>query len=215
MNIKNESLEYYEKNPTFDRTDLLNFLIYKYNYKNYLEIGVFYGDNFEKIECQNKVGVDPGNNYKFISHNMTSDEFFNQNQNSYDLIFIDGLHVKEQVIKDIENGLKVLNPQGTIVLHDCLPYSEESQSPIPYFVPIWLGNVWEAFAHYRQYPDLFMMTISTDFGLGLIKRGNQIPYSLPETLNYKYFLQNTQELMNVVNCGNGLKVIDKLYKNGL
>ena len=33
---------------------------------------------------------------------MTSDEFFIQNKNTFDLIFIDGLHIYEQVIKDID-----------------------------------------------------------------------------------------------------------------
>ena len=52
---------------------------------------------------------------------MTSDEFFSQNKETFDLIFIDGLHIHEQVLKDIDNSLNVLNENGVILLHDCLP----------------------------------------------------------------------------------------------
>jgi hypothetical protein len=40
---------------------------------------------------------------------MTSDEFFEINKSTYDIIFIDGLHIDEQVERDIINGLKILN----------------------------------------------------------------------------------------------------------
>ena len=41
-------------------TQLLNVLIKKHNLKSYLEIGVQNpANNFDKIECDSKVGVDP------------------------------------------------------------------------------------------------------------------------------------------------------------
>jgi len=39
----------------------------------------------------------------------------------YDVIFIDGLHYYKQVLKDIKNSLKILNKDGFILVHDCLP----------------------------------------------------------------------------------------------
>ena len=39
---------------------------------------------------------------------MSSDEFFLKNKDQFDIIFIDGLHVYEQVKRDIENSLIVL-----------------------------------------------------------------------------------------------------------
>lgn len=206
----------------FIRHDLINYLINLYGYKSYLEIGIQTGANFILVDCEKKIGVDPSPLYEYgyltqdmSIHKMTSDNYFDQNLDNFDLIFIDGLHVKEQVLKDIENSFKFLNPKGTIVLHDCLPYSEDSQSPIEYKVPIWNGNVWEAFAHLRQYKNLFMMTINTDWGLGVIKKGNQIPYQLPEKVNYDFFVENKEQLMNIITCENGLKVIQELHKNGL
>lgn len=203
-----------QDNSMFVRSDLINYLINLYDYKSYLEIGVGYGSNFELIDCQNKIGVDPLDQYSENKYLMTSDEFFYINDKCFDIIFIDGLHQRDQVIKDIQNSLKFLNPKGTIIMHDCLPYNEASQFERPYSVPVWLGNVWEAFAHYRKYPDLFMMTLDTDHGLGFIKVGNQYPYNLPEKLNYQYFVQHRDELMNVVSCSEALIKIKEIYQSG-
>lgn len=42
------------------RTQLINFLISKYNFKSYLELGVADGQNFINVNCQEKTGVDVG-----------------------------------------------------------------------------------------------------------------------------------------------------------
>ena len=63
---------------------------------------------------------------------MTSDAFFSQNNQIFDLIFIDGLHYSHQVLRDINNALRWLSPTGTIVLHDCNPSTEaRAQYPQP------------------------------------------------------------------------------------
>ncbi len=42
---------------------------------------------------------------------MTSDDFFRQYQGPpFDLIFIDGLHLSEQVLTDVRNSLDWLSP---------------------------------------------------------------------------------------------------------
>jgi hypothetical protein len=125
------------------RTDLLNFLAEKYNLQRYLEIGVQVPElNFDKIKSCCKVGVDPSPNIyseENVIYQLTSDEFFTKFQNgwpgietwpnnsvgTFDLIFIDGLHTAEQVKKDFENAMKILSPNGFIVLHDCNPEKEE------------------------------------------------------------------------------------------
>jgi predicted O-methyltransferase YrrM len=68
------------------------------------------------------IGVDPNQG---VTLRMTSDEFFAANQFTFDIVFIDGLH--DQVAKDIENSLRVLNPGGIIVMHDCNPTTKISQ----------------------------------------------------------------------------------------
>jgi hypothetical protein len=196
----------------FSRSNLINYLIGLYGYTSYLEIGVDCGSNFERVHCAYKVGVDPSNKYEKITFNITSDEFFAQNEENFDIIFIDGLHVSDQVVKDIQNSLNVLNPKGTIIMHDCLPNSEFAQSR-ERLGDHWNGDVWKAFAHYRKNPDLVMFTINTDQGLGFIKRGNQVVFDVPEKLDYSFYVKNANELMNVVNVSNSLNAINKLHSN--
>lgn len=48
----------------------------------------------------------------------TSDDFFKHNKKKYDVIFIDGSHDKEQVIKDSLNAYDCLSEEGIIIWHD-------------------------------------------------------------------------------------------------
>ena len=86
------------------RTEIIQVLINKTNGKNYLEIGMGPGTNFSQIQCENKVCVDPTPTVP-VTFTLTSDEFFKQNKDKFDVVFIDGLHWSEQVYKDIINKL--------------------------------------------------------------------------------------------------------------
>ena len=99
------------------RLDLIKRTIIKNNYQSYLEVGCDDDNIFNSINIK-KIGVDPfcGGNFR-----GTSDEFFSQNKNKFDCIFIDGLHIYKQVKKDILNSIDCLNENGIIILHDCLP----------------------------------------------------------------------------------------------
>jgi hypothetical protein len=196
----------------FSRSNLINYLIGLYGYKSYLEIGVDIGANFEQVICDYKVGVDPANKYEKLTYNITSDEFFESNKDTFDIVFIDGLHISEQVVKDIQNSLDILNPKGTIIMHDCLPNSESAQSR-ERLGDHWNGDVWKAFAHYRKDPDLTMFTVNTDQGLGFIKKGSQDVFHIPDDLEYSYFVQNAKEMMRIVSVSYALEAIKELHRN--
>ena len=51
---------------------------------------------------------------------MTSDIFFKNNEDKFDIIFLDGLHTYEQTIKDINNAIQSIEDDGVILVHDCL-----------------------------------------------------------------------------------------------
>lgn len=107
------------------RTDILNHLAAAYGLQRYLEIGVQNPmQNFDKIICPYKVSVDPEPRAS-ATFSMTSDEFFENEPEKFDLIFIDGLHHSWQVLKDFMNAVGRLNAGGFIVLHDCNPQKEE------------------------------------------------------------------------------------------
>lgn len=122
------------------RYELINFLIKKYNFTDYLEIGYQSGVNYNEIDIKNKTAVDPSPRIQTsnisVENNInvdkdinlyltTSNNFFNNFEYKYDIIFIDGLHTYEQVKEDFENSLKSLNENGIIVLHDMNPQDVE------------------------------------------------------------------------------------------
>ena len=160
------------------------------------------------------MGVDPLSNYNKVTFNITSDEFFKINKDKFDIVFIDGLHISDQVILDIENSLKILNPRGTIIMHDCLPNCEGAQDIVK-SQDHWNGDVWKAFAHYRAFPNLTMFTMISDQGLGIIKYGKQEAYVLPNVLDFKYLLANYKNLMLVFNNEKGLKLLRNIHQRGL
>ena len=90
------------------RTQLINHICNKIKAKTYLEIGVDDGVNFNNIQCDYKVGVDPNPYCKYATYHITSDDYFQFHNEKFDLVFIDGLHHYDQVYKDIENSLKIL-----------------------------------------------------------------------------------------------------------
>ena len=184
------------------RYDIIRHLIDKRGYKSYLEIGVLGNETFNNVPLDVKHGVDPNG---CGTHSMTSDEFFaNHCKQNYDIIFIDGLHLAEQVQKDIENSLTHLNNGGIIVVHDCLPSEEYEQRREGVSGKPWTGDVWKAFASMRaRRADLMMCVVDTDYGCGLIQKTNMSsgPIScLPINgkLTWDWFQKYRNELMNVI-----------------
>jgi FkbM family methyltransferase len=193
--------------PGTYRFDIINSLIKKYNYKSYLEIGTQNpAGNFDRINIEHKFCIDPVPLGK-IDFIGTSDEYFQSIHNTetkFDIIFIDGLHLNEQVFKDIENSLLHLNDNGTIVCHDCLPSSKELQERNISDGQVCSGDVWKAIAKLRiERTDLDINVVDTDYGCGIIRRGKNIPYPIENNeLTYEFYSQNKHELLNVISLSN-------------
>lgn len=198
-------------NGVYQRWDLLNYLVQKFGYKKYLEIGVQSATCFNYVKCDYKVGVDPNENH--VKFKMTSDEFFRQNEETFDLVFIDGLHESPQVFKDIINSLEALTPNGTIVCHDMLPATELAQR-VPRASDIWNGNCWQAFVQLRaSRPDLAMCTVNADHGLGVIMRGEQELIDIEGVeLNWSTFSRNQEEWMNKMPYQDFYQLCDQIEK---
>jgi hypothetical protein len=157
-----------------DRVDLLQQLAARNGYRSYLEIGCNRNKVFGEIGVTDKVGIDPR---RGGTHRMTSDEFFRQNERTFDFAFIDGLHHADQVLRDVNNTLPILNKGGLIVLHDCSPISEEAQivPPVTRGTP-WNGDVWKAVVVLRGRPDVDLAVGEFDYGCGvLLPRANSDP----------------------------------------
>jgi len=155
------------------RFTFVNSLIKEHGYKTYLEIGVLFGDSMNMVECERKIGVDPDPVRIPLCcefHRETSDEFFAHWKETVDIVFIDGDHEAHQVMRDVENSLLVLSENGTIVLHDCNPPTEESQLPErPKDIRAWHGDAWKAIVELRGRHGLEVYTIDADSGLGVVR----------------------------------------------
>lgn len=192
------------------RTDIINRLIKRINAKKYLEIGVSNGINFSEVDCEYKVGVDPDSNSPATIH-LTSDAFFENNQEKFDVVFIDGLHHSDQVYRDILNSLNVLNENGYIICHDMNPWDENVQL-IPFNPQIhtmWTGDCWKAFVQLRrERSDLEMHVVDTDCGCGIIKKGNQDILMGTEELNWENLTKNREEWLNLISVENFLQKVE-------
>ena len=181
------------------RWDLIDYLIKKYDYKDYLEIGCDRDQLFSRIKLKNKIGVDP---YSGGNVRKTSDDFFLENNKTFDLVFIDGLHTYAQVKKDILNSVKFLNTNGIILVHDCLPDTMSKQA-VPRYKMQWNGDVWKAIVDLRQNPDLDIYTCEMDQGIGIIKKNNNTSILKLSTevnkLKFKDYYYNYKEYMRVIN----------------
>ena len=97
----------------------------------YLEIGVFTGKTFSKLDFETMHGVDPSFEFDITKVNrdgiefyqMGSDDFFYQTsgKNKYDLIFLDGLHTYDQTYRDFCNCLSRSNHKSIFLIDDILP----------------------------------------------------------------------------------------------
>ena len=191
------------------RFELINSLIEKNNYKSYLEIGICIPtDCFDLIKCEKKVGVEPSprahRDEVFVG---TSDQFFMENEETFDIIFIDGLHKDFQVIKDYENCLNRLNEGGVVLSHDNLPgqalhMTEEDNGTA------WFGTGWRATAKLRmKNPNLDVRVLDTDCGLAVVKKGIQevYPSVAHKDLTFEYYIKNRVDMLNVVSTFDYIK----------
>jgi hypothetical protein len=115
-------------------------------------------------------------------HKCTSDDYFNNinisdNESidsddcienikplNFDVIFIDGMHHCENVLRDFNNSINVLTNDGIIFVDDCIPsnYNEQLKIPIKHhyennilkYDEEWTGDVWKFMYHLlKNYKD--------------------------------------------------------------
>lgn len=179
------------------RSTVINSIINHIKAIKYLEIGIDSGNNFNLVVCENKIGVDPNLNAPCSFH-MTSDDFFEQNKDRFDVIFIDGLHHADFVERDILNSLSVLNNGGYIICHDMNPTNETMQR-LPREVSYWMGDCWKAWVKLRSTIDnLSMYVIDTDCGCGIITKGKQDLINIDCDITYDNLETYRQQWLNLI-----------------
>lgn len=158
--------------------EIINYLIEKKQYKSYLEIGVYNGNNFNNVKCEHKECCDPCicdiHVNCDVTYKMTSDEMFVQmpTNKKYDIIFIDGMHDESYVDRDIMNSMKHLNKNGIICLHDTFPCSKESVKKYDTYADnrgSWCGDVFKSILKLKETNLEYYTVNNNDYGLGIIK----------------------------------------------
>nr|AOE12694.1 hypothetical protein [uncultured bacterium] len=215
------------------RSEIINFLLNKINREtNYLEIGVRNPeDNYSKIKSTNKYSVDPGIEFDKnpVDFKMTSDDFFSYLDQDkvlskdirFDVVFIDGLHLAEQVDRDIINSLRYLKEDGFIVLHDCNPPSEWHSRENYYYrmtpaVSEWNGTTWKAFLKWRYDSSVESCCIDTDWGVGVISKKYPIGRKLHSHnlfFEFKTLDNNREEQLNLMSFDSFKKIISETIHN--
>ncbi len=113
-----------------EKFEVINEIIKGKGYKSYLELGI--GTNREtypNVICENKTGVDIV--FGDFSANIiqtSTDDFFQSNTNTFDVIYIDASHDYSNVCRDFDNAVKFLNKGGVILMHDVGPMYEKDTS---------------------------------------------------------------------------------------
>ena len=122
-----------------DRSSVIQQVLNLFDQPSYLEIGVDYGQTFGALSAAHKTAVDP--DFKFLPpdtttdvefHRVTSDEYFARfcpAGRRFDVVYIDGLHIFEQVLRDLLNAALRLTAGGVIIIDDILPASYQSAMP--------------------------------------------------------------------------------------
>jgi hypothetical protein len=109
----------------------MNALAKQLGCRRYLEVGVFEGTTFHDVDIEERTAVDvafafdikPLENERTRFFSQKSDDFFDAEpiQPPYDLVFIDGLHRFEQVVRDLSNALLRTHARSAIILDDTVP----------------------------------------------------------------------------------------------
>ena len=209
MQIK-DNIDY----PFVDIThyDIIPHLIHKLSARSYLEIGCAGDACFSSVDVPRKVGVDPD---RGGTHRMTSDEFFSQNTEKFDLIFVDGMHKYEQVLKDVDNAFACLEENGIVVMHDVLPSNRYSavanKKDKKKGIVAWNGDVWRTAFDLVQRADVSFYIVPCLHGVGLIsKRPNRFVLDIQPENNWEFFYSNWHRLPKLMSLSEINRVLLEL-----
>jgi hypothetical protein len=149
------------------------------------------------VPAVRKVAVDPAFRFDHVAmqaahpeatyHPVPSDEYFAHHAagDEFDLIYLDGLHVYDQTLRDLLNGLEHLQPRGVVVIDDTVPPTsmaairerrdfDAERVRTGSDAKEWMGDVFKV-VHFIQAfcPYLRYATIANNHGQTVVWRGRR------------------------------------------
>jgi predicted O-methyltransferase YrrM len=161
--------------------DIIQAIVDACGYTSFLELGISTGnlcprlrDNCPDLDLIVGVDNDPelfkdakvmtsalSRNITYV--NTTTDEFFANNNEQFDCIFVDAMHEYKQATRDFNNSLDVITPDGLIFLHDTYPPSIEHTDS---------SSSWDVYRTYLdivEREDLEVINIPLHLGLCIVR----------------------------------------------
>lgn len=119
------------------------------------------------IDVQDRKWIDADGAEFFV---MSSDDYFSQDADKYDVILIDGDHSSSQAYRDAINALGVLNPSGLILMHDTYPPDKDHTGQKL------CGDAWRVPDNLKHSPLFEVFTFPVTFGLTLVRKVEARPW---------------------------------------
>lgn len=167
----------------------------------YMEIGCRKGTSIAPVRSKT-IAVDPffrarvniiGQKQALHVFQATSDDFFasdhlSRNGIRLGLSFLDGMHLYEYLLRDVMNTEAASDPDGVILLHDCVPYGfgmlTRDLDNLPW-KRAWTGDVWKLIPILQKWrPDL-TLTVLDCAPTGLVCLSNLSPGNRVLQHNYE------------------------------
>jgi len=190
----------------------------------YLEIGVLCGWTFFEVDAWLKVGVDPipqfdlrnyyGAYYEarvrgkeMFVYPYSSDDFFAKKIvgfDSFDLIFVDGMHEHLQCWRDMRNGMTLLKDDGLMYVHDVNPKDSLAVTPFSELYAEhliikdsreWNGDIYKCLVWLDAIKAKYSTILDVSEGLAVLPK-----QTLPDSvvgcdLSYEYYDANREKLL--------------------
>jgi SAM-dependent methyltransferase len=174
-----------------NRATVAQRLIWKLRARTYLEIGVGRGTHFMQIEAPRKIALDPTWRIPSAAQDVVGISAVRSNPEDFfaalprdlagdgvGLVLINECRTAEQALAYVENSLRLLIDGGVILLHNCLPKSEEDArgrlGPVrrQESSETCAGDVYRAIVRLRaERRDLFACVVEAENGIGIVTRG--------------------------------------------
>ena len=167
LNESSAKFDYEWEDIHYNRMAVTNLLLAERRRTRYLEIGCAENNLFDAVMADEKIGVDPS---RGGTHRMTSDGFFSTyDGEAFDVVFIDGLHLYQQVRRDLDGALRVLKPGGWIAIHDMLPRDWLEEHVPQIRTRGWTGDGWKVAFELLACPDVEFRLLAIDHGVVVVK----------------------------------------------